>query len=109
MPVPPTPPERVGSYADVERKAIPVPPKITRALDRGRNKMKRDAGKRRLCMRMTRGDTYLYVDERGFMQSTPTVTYARGGGKPPHRSRKVYNFIGPVIDTGCFPALSENR
>ena len=34
-------------------------------LDRGRNAMLRDASKRRLCMRFTRGDSYLYLDERG--------------------------------------------
>lgn len=91
----------VGSYGDVDAaptRTIPIPSAIKRCLDRGRNAMLRDASKRRLCMRFTRGDSYLYLDERGMMQSRATVTHVGGGGKPPHRSRKVYNFIGPIVE-----------
>ena len=91
----------VGSYGDVERRAPPpivVPGNIDDRMRRGRAAMKRDASKRRLCIRFTRGDQFWWIDERGRMQFTPTTTFVGGGGKPPHKSRNTYNFIGPVIE-----------
>jgi hypothetical protein len=47
-----------------ERAPLPVPPDIEAGLQRGRQVMKRDAAKRRLCMRFERGDTWWWIDER---------------------------------------------
>jgi hypothetical protein len=60
--------------------------------------MLRDAPKRRLCMRFRRGDTYWYIDDKNFLNVQSTVTSASGAGKPPHRIRNKYDFIGPIVD-----------
>lgn len=77
---------------------LAVPPKTERALSRGRAHMKRDAAKRRLCIRFERGDTWWYIDDRSRLNFTKTVTNAQGGGKPPHKIRNSYNFIRPIIE-----------
>jgi len=80
------------------QRDLPVPPKLGQALARGRAHMKRDAAKRRLCVRFERGDTWWYLDERSKLNFTQTVTNASGGGKPPHKIRNSYNFIRPIVD-----------
>src|SRR3954469_6569687 len=82
----------------VEPKPVLLPDKVIRAMMRGRQVMKRDAAKRRLCMRFERGDTWWYVDEKSVLQQRATVTNVRGGGKPPHRIRNSYNFIRPIVE-----------
>jgi hypothetical protein len=84
--------------APAPRVPLPLPPDVERALRRGRAVMKRDAAKRRLCMRFERGDTFWFVNERSQLDSTPTITAATGGGKPPHKIRNSYNFIRPIVD-----------
>ena len=82
----------------VELKPLPVPNKVLASMNRGRAVMKRDASKRRLCVRFERGDTWWHIDERSKLNFTQTVTTAAGGGKPPHKIRNSYNFIGPIIE-----------
>jgi hypothetical protein len=77
---------------------LPVPPKVTDRTTRGRKRMKRDAPKRRLCIRFERGDTYSWITEKNVLFAQPTVTYASGGGKPSHRQRNSYNFIRPLVE-----------
>jgi hypothetical protein len=84
--------------APVQRQPVPVPPKLTGQLRRGRETMKRNAARRRLCMRFERGDTFWWVDEKAKLNQTATVTTAAGGGKPPHKVRNTYNFIRPIIE-----------
>lgn len=74
-----------------------VPRKVKERIDRGRKAMLKDAPKRRLCMRFTKGDTYWYITERNNLNFQSTVTHVTGGGKPPHRIRNTYNLIGPII------------
>ena len=81
-----------------EPKPLPLPPTVQRAQMRGRAVMKRDAAKRRLCMRFERGDSWWYLDEKSFLQQRATVTSPRGGGKPPHKIRNSYNFIRPIVE-----------
>lgn len=78
--------------------AIPLPGKIDRSMRRGRQQMKRDAAKRRLCIRFERGDTWWYIDDKSHLNFTATVTTPAGGGKPPHKIRNSYNFIRPIIE-----------
>jgi hypothetical protein len=80
------------------QRPLPVPPDVERATRRGRAAMKRDAPKRRLCMRFERGDSFWFVTERNQLDFTPTVTAATGGGKPPHKIRNSYNFIRPIVE-----------
>src|SRR3954464_15863402 len=80
------------------RQPLPVPGDVERAMRRGRGVMKRDAAKRRLCMRFERGDTFFFVNERNQLDNTPTVTAAAGGGKPPHKIRNSFNFIRPIVE-----------
>jgi hypothetical protein len=79
-------------------KPLETPADVKAKLDRGRKAMLRDAPKRRLCMRFRRGDTYWYIDDKNFLNVQSTVTSASGAGKPPHRIRNKYDFIGPIVD-----------
>lgn len=75
-----------------------IPPNVQKRLKRGRDDMKRDAPKRRLCARFERGDTYWFLDGQGklnFQATTPGTS--RRSGKPAHRVRNKYNFIRPII------------
>jgi hypothetical protein len=94
--------ERVGSYGDVQPPTvsppIAVPGDVERCIHRGRKRMLEKAAKRRLCDRMEQGETFHYIDISGLLQSKAVVTNPRGGGKPPHRSRRKFNFIRPVVD-----------
>lgn len=74
-----------------------VPDAIKRRLARGREEMKRDAPKRRLCMRFEQGDTYYWVNGKNVLSSQSTVTNPDGTGKPPHRVRNQYNLIRPIV------------
>jgi hypothetical protein len=66
---------------------------------RGRQSMKRDAPKRRLCIRFERGDNlYAFVDEKNQLQLPALTTHVNGGGKPSHRQRNQYNYIRPIIE-----------
>jgi len=58
--------------------------------------MLKDASKRRLCMRFERGDSYWYLDQKGFLASQNLVSFP--GGKPRHRVRNSYNFIRPIVE-----------
>jgi hypothetical protein len=91
---------RVGSYGDTEPTVAPpikVPDSVQRCMDRGRKQMLRRA-KRRLCERMEEGDTFHYLDIKGLLQNKALVTNPKGGGKPPHRSRRKFNFIRPIVE-----------
>jgi hypothetical protein len=94
QPVVPADPERMPA----PQRPLPVPPDVERGMRRGRAVMKRNAAKRRLCMRFERGDTFWYVNDRNQLDFTPTVTAATGGGKPPHKIRNAYNFIRPIVE-----------
>jgi hypothetical protein len=69
--------------------------------------MRRDAVKRRVCMEFTRGNTYGYEDSRGRFQTLSLITGADGSGKPRHRTRNKYDFIGPIIDAKVSAATSR--
>jgi hypothetical protein len=83
---------------DVTPRLLPVPPKVERQMRSGREVMKRDAAKRRLCMRFERGDTFWWIDDKQHLNQQSTVTTASGGGKPPHKIRNTYNFIRPIVE-----------
>jgi len=93
---------RVSSFADTEPATKPrvleLPARLRYDMERGRNDMKRDAAKRRLCIRFERGETWWWVDERANLNLTPHITSPRGGGKPPHKVRNQYNFIRPIVE-----------
>lgn len=79
-------------------KPLAVPPDVDISTQRGRRAMRRDAPKRRLCMRFEKGDTYWFVNGRNRLDYQPTTTLA-GSGKPPHRIRNTYNFIRPIVES----------
>jgi hypothetical protein len=91
------------SLIDAARSAfrpspMDVPQDIELRQKRGRAAMLKDAPKRRLCMRFRRGDTYGYVNSKNTLSEQSTVTNPDGTGKPPHRIRNRYDFLGPIID-----------
>jgi hypothetical protein len=57
-----------------------------------------NAHRRRYCERIEEGETFHYLDASGLLQSKAVVTNPRGGGKPPQRSRRKFNFVRPIID-----------
>jgi hypothetical protein len=77
---------------------LAIPTDVNASLGRGRKQMRRDAPKRRLCMRFEKGDTYWYINGRGALDFQSTVMNATGAGKPPHRIRNTYNFIRPIVE-----------
>lgn len=76
-----------------------VPQDVMRRTTRGRKATLRDAVKRRLCMEFSRGNTYGYEDGDGRYQTYALSTNLNGSGKPSHRIRNKYDFIGPIIDS----------
>jgi hypothetical protein len=84
-----------------------IPFDVARKQDRGRREMRRDAVKRRVCQEFTRGNTYGYEDSRGRFQTLSLITGLDGSGKPRHRTRNKYDFIGPIIDAKVSAATSR--
>jgi hypothetical protein len=71
-------------------------PKVDDRIRRGRTEMMKDAPLRELCERFWDSDQYSYQGKGGVLFRQDTVTTATGG-KPPHRIRKVYNHIKPLV------------
>lgn len=81
-----------------EEAAGKIPEPVKARLQRGREEMKRDAPKRRLCVRFERGETYWFLNGSGTLSQQATVTdLSQRGGKPPHRMRNSHNFIRPIV------------
>jgi hypothetical protein len=77
-------------------KGRDVPKDIEERIKRGREAMLKDSNLRDLCQRFWDGDQYSYIGSKGVILTQDTVTTATGG-KPPHRIRKVYNHIKPLV------------
>jgi hypothetical protein len=82
------------------REANPaeIPDKVSSRIQRGRQAMKRDSLKRRLCRKFLRSETYWFINDKqrmNFQQNLPAA--APGTGKPPQRIRNTYNFIKPIV------------
>jgi hypothetical protein len=71
-------------------------PKVDDRIRRGRTEMMKDAPLRELCERFWDGDQYSYLGKGNVLFRQDTVTTATGG-KPPHRIRKTYNHIKPLV------------
>jgi hypothetical protein len=71
-------------------------PKVDDRIRRGRTEMMKDASLRELCERFWDSDQYSYMGKGDVLFRQDTVTTATGG-KPPHRIRKVYNHIKPLV------------
>jgi hypothetical protein len=85
-----------------------IPADVLPKLNRGRTAMKKNAAKRRLCMRFRRNETYWFVNEKNQLDFQSTVTHANGqDGKPPQRIRNHYDFLGPIIDAKVSAATSK--
>lgn len=75
-----------------------IPGQVQKRISRGRQAMKRDALKRRLCKKFLRSETYWFINDQqrmNFQQNLPAA--ATGAGKPPQRIRNTYNFIKPIV------------
>lgn len=99
-------PERTTGPVPTD-ESIPVPADVERSIKPGREAMKRDASKRRLCMKFEKGETYWYLNEQSVLSFQETVTRVGGGGKPPHRIRNKYNFIRPIVEDKVSTATQQ--
>jgi hypothetical protein len=99
--------ERLRGSRDGDERLYLIPSEVKQALDRGRREMKRDASKRRLCMRFERGDQYFWVNSKGILSSQSTVTNPDGSGKPLHRIRNTFNQIRPLVEDKISTATSR--
>lgn len=66
-------------------------------ITRGRQHLQSSAPSRDECYEFFRGQHYAYVDEKNVLRWLPTVTTARGKGKPDHRARQKRNLIFDIV------------
>ena len=88
------------AFAGGEVQASPaIPDDVLQRVERGRQWVRRDAAKRRLCVRFEKGDTYFTLDGKNnlTMQATSLNPLGGGAAKPGHRIRNSYNFIRPIV------------
>ncbi len=83
-----------------------VPGKVQSRTTRGRAEMRRDASKRRLCQWYERGDSYGYLDPKGFLARQSSAQNPSGAARPGHRIRNTYNYIRPIVQ-GKVSAASQ--
>lgn len=74
-----------------------IPPVVEKRVRRGREWMRRDAAKRRLCVRFERGDQYWYLTDKGYLNFQASGLTPGGTVKPNHRIRNTYNIIRPIV------------
>jgi hypothetical protein len=74
-----------------------IPTDVQEKVRRGRQEMRKGSAERRLAHRFWNNECYWYVNEKGMLSFQDTVTYASGGGKPPHRIRNKYNYTRLVV------------
>lgn len=74
---------------------VTPPQSVTERVDRGRERMMRDAPMVELCWRFWRGDTYCWVDSKNALRFSPTV--ASPGGMEPHRVRQSLSILQPIV------------
>jgi hypothetical protein len=77
---------------------LPVPHDIRDRVQRGRKAMRKDAAIRRVCQKFFENDHYWYVNAQGALRMLSTALVDVGGGKPAHRIRNTYNFIGMIVE-----------
>jgi hypothetical protein len=99
--------DRVRSAIGADERLYAIPPDVKQAIDRGRREMRRDASKRRLCMRFERGDQYYWITGKGILTTQSTVTNPDGTGKPAHRIRNSFNQIRPLVEDKVSTATSR--
>lgn len=87
-------------------KPAEIPVKVGQRTSRGRTEMRRDASKRRLCQWYERGDSYGYLDPKGFLARQSSAQNPSGAARPGHRIRNTYNYIRPIIQ-GKVSAASQ--
>lgn len=76
---------------------VSAPQGVTENVDRGRERMRRDAPTIEMCWRFFRDDTYCWVDNKNVLRFTPTQTSVGGGGAEPHRVRQSLPIIQPLV------------
>lgn len=80
-----------------EVKGLPIPKDVSTRIQRGRSWMQRDASKRRLCQRFTRGEQYWFLTKNQGLAAVSSPQNPTRMEKPAHRIRNNFNFIGPII------------
>lgn len=81
----------------LDKPGVAPPPSVTDRVDRGRERMRRDASFLEMCWRFWRGDTYCWLDSKSQIHFSPTSTSVKGGGKEPHRVRQSLSILQPIV------------
>ena len=73
-----------------------VPDDILEKIKRGRDAMRKDAAKRRVCQKFFEGDQYWYVNGKGGLSYMDTALVS--AERPRHRIRNTYNFAISLVE-----------
>lgn len=75
-----------------------IPVLVQERISRGREDMRRDWSKRRLCQLFERGENYHHLTPKGQMVGVASGLDPIGKvDKPGHRIRNTYNFVRPIV------------
>lgn len=86
----------------------PVPPDVDKNIQRGRHRLRQIAPKNFESWRFYRGDHYVFIDSKGFLQATPTSTNpVDRTGKAPHKVRSKGNIIMDFVDREVSSAVQR--
>lgn len=88
--------ERVRKMVEVQPSSD-IPHVVERRVARGREWMRKDAAKRRLCQRFERGEQYNYLSDKGRLSVLSSGLNPGGASKPNHRIRNTHNIIRPIV------------
>jgi hypothetical protein len=77
---------------------IKPPKKVLKRIDRGRERLKQIAPRRRQAVEFVNGNHYVYISEdRLSVNQTSTVAISDGGLMPDHRVRRSHDLLGPIV------------
>lgn len=86
----------------------PLPSDAQKNIQRGRHRLRQIAPRNFESWRFYRGDHYVYIDSKGFLQATPTSTNpVDRTGKAPHKVRSKGNLIMDIVDREVSTAVQR--
>ena len=92
--------EKLGSTGEAVAKPIQMDdiPDVKKRVQRGKERLKQIAPRRRLAVEFVNGNHYVYIGQDSYsVNAQSTVAYADGGEMPDHRVRRSHDLLGPII------------